>query len=373
MKPLVIFGGSFDPIHNGHIRIAKAASVKYDADVVFVVAKTPRWKTVNESEEDRLNMLSKAIQEINNPRFSISRTELDREGDFSYSIDTVKEFCSLYPGRKIYFLIGADQVNQFDKWRSCEEIASLATVIFSNRPGFEINKENVERFHMESLNFLESGSVSSTRVRGLNFMDIPVSVYSYIIDHHLYFVKELEKYIKPKRLRHSESVAMVAYNIAKQISFEMGEKALITGLLHDLGKKMEEEEARAIVLANYPEYKDYPSYALHQWTGRYMAEKIFGVEDEDILNAIEYHCTGRANMSPLEKIVYSADKIEPLRGYDSSNMIRACEEDYESGFLYVLKENTKFLSEKPHGKQNELTKECIEYYLGENYGISKRS
>lgn len=365
MRPLVIFGGSFDPIHNGHLRIAKTASEKYDADVVFVLAKTPCWKTVNESEEDRLNMLSLAIAESCNERFSISRTELDREGDFSYSIDTVKEFYEKYPGRKIYFLIGADQVNQFDKWRSSDEIASLATVIFSNRPGFDINEENVRNFHMESLNFLESGSVSSTRVRGLNFMDIPVSVYSYIIDKHLYFVKELEKHIKPKRLKHSESVAMVAYNIAKQISIEMGEKALITGLLHDLGKSTSEDEARAIMEENFPRYKDYPEYALHQWVGRYMAEKIFGVTDEEVLDAIEYHCTGRAEMSPLEKIIYAADKIEPLRGYDSSDMIRACEKDYESGFLYVLKENMKFLDDKPLGTQNELTTNCRRYYLGE--------
>ncbi len=365
MKPLVIFGGSFDPIHNGHLRIANTASEKYDADVVFVLAKTPRWKTVNESEEDRLNMLSLALAETCNERFSISRTELDRDGDFSYSIDTVKEFCAMYPGRKIYFLIGADQVNQFDKWRQSDEIASLATVIFSNRPGFDINMENVEKFHMESLNFLESGSVSSTRVRGLNFMDIPVSVYSYIIDNHLYFVKELEKHIKPARLKHSESVAMTAYNIAKQISIEMGEKALITGLLHDLGKSTHEEEARAIIEENYPEYKDYPEYSLHQWVGRYMAEELFGVTDEDVLNAIEFHCTGRAEMSSLEKIIYSADKIEPTRGYDSSDMIRACEEDYEEGFLYVLKENMKFLDDKPLGVQNKLTQECRDYYLGD--------
>lgn len=365
MRPLVIFGGSFDPIHNGHLRIAKVAADKYGADVVFVLAKTPRWKNITESEENRLDMLKAALEEVNDDRFSYSTIELEREGDFSYSIDTVREFSSIYPGRKLYTLIGADQVNQFDKWRESSEIARLSTIIFSNRPGIEPNKENIERFHMEDLNFYSSGEVSSTRVRVLNFMDIPLSVYSYIIHNHLYFMKELELYITPKRLKHSESVALTAYKIAiSNFGQEMAEKALITGLIHDIGKKMPEYQARSLMEKEYPEYKDYPEYSLHQWTGAYLAKNVCGVEDVEILNAIECHCTGKAEMAPLDKIIYASDKIEPTRGYDSSDMIRACIEDYEKGFVYVLKENMKFLSAKPLGEDNELTIKCKEYYLG---------
>ncbi|MCQ2771983.1 MAG: nicotinate (nicotinamide) nucleotide adenylyltransferase [Bacilli bacterium] len=366
MRPLVIFGGSFDPIHNGHLRIAKVAADKYDADVVFVLAKTPRWKNITESEQNRLDMLKAALEEINDPRFSCSTIELEREGDFSYSIDTVKAFSEMYPGRKLYTLIGADQVNQFDRWRECEGIAERSTIIFSNRPGIEINLENVKKFKMEDLNFYSSGEVSSTRVRVLNFMDIPLSVYSYIIHNHLYFMKELEMYITPKRLKHSESVALVAYKIAlSNFGQEMAEKALITGLIHDLGKKMPEFQAREIMKKEYPDYQDYPEYSLHQWTGAYLAKNVMGVEDESILLAIKYHCTGRAGMTALEKIIYSADKIEPTRGYDSSDMIRACIEDYEKGFRYVLDENMKFLSNKPLGEQNGLTEDCKDYYLGD--------
>ena len=96
---------------------------------------------------------------------------------------------------------------------------------------------------------------------------------------------------------------------------------------------------------------------------QYNASKNFGVDDIDILSAIRNHATGNSNMSALDKIIYSSDKIDPLRDYDSSDLIKKCKENYNSGFLCVLKENIKFLKENKKDISNELTDKCIKYYL----------
>ena len=70
-------------------------------------------------------------------------------------------------------------------------------------------------------------------------------------------------------------------------------------------------------------------------------------------------------MTSLGKVIYSSDKIEPTRGYDSSDMIKACLEDYQKGFEYVLKENIKFLKEAIKSYDNVITRKCINYYLKE--------
>ena len=108
----IIFGGTFDPIHNGHLRIAKAIQINFDGELIFVPSKSPRWKTPLTDANHRLNMLKIAISDyqING---TIENYELESEADINYSIDTVKYLKNKYPNDKLLFVIGADQVNKF--------------------------------------------------------------------------------------------------------------------------------------------------------------------------------------------------------------------------------------------------------------------
>ena len=95
-------------------------------------------------------------------------------------------------------------------------------------------------------------------------------------------------------------------------------------------------------------------------------EGIYFLSDEEVLDAIKFHCSGKAHMMPLSKIIYSADKIEPLRGYDSSKMVKACLRNYYTGFLNVLEENRKFLnSQSKPLPDNPLSEECYQLYFKE--------
>ena len=366
MENIIIYGGSFDPIHNGHLRMAQAASLSFNADVIFVPAKSPRWKKPDSSIKDRLAMLRTAIRFEGSSSFSISLFEVNSKAEVNYTIDTVQYFKKRFPKARLYFLLGADSVETFPKWKDAEEIAELATPIYCPRPGIALDDKILEKYGMARLPFDHSGDVSSSAVRSLQSTDIPLKVREYIEAHELYYIRELKSHMKPTRLKHSIRVANLAYYIAQKNRVEGYWRAYVAGLLHDIGKYIPIEEQRKLAKENYPEYADLPDWAFHQFAGAVKAKEIFGIQDEVILDAIAYHATGKMHMSPLAKILYCADKIEPGRGYDSRPLIDACLKNYYVGFLTVLGANKEYLmTQKGYIIDNPLTESCMSLYLGE--------
>ena len=169
-----------------------------------------------------------------------------------------------------------------------------------------------------------------------------------------------------KRVEHSISVANLSYKIALANNLSNPFSFYLAGLFHDLAKGLSKDELKEEMVKHYSSYLDLPSFSYHQFIGGYLTKKLVGIEDKEIIDAIECHCTGKANMSPIDMVVYSADKTDPLRGYDSSKMIESLIKDYYKGFLYVLKENKAFLIKKTNNInsiENRLSKACFEYYL----------
>ena len=114
----IIFGGTFDPIHNGHLNMAIRASKTLNADVYFVPARISVWKNESTPIEYRIKMIELAINSIKeNSHLKISRVEADSNSNTNYTIDTVGKFKRMFPNKKLYLLIGIDQVNSFDKWK----------------------------------------------------------------------------------------------------------------------------------------------------------------------------------------------------------------------------------------------------------------
>lgn len=364
MSNFVVFGGTFDPIHNGHLRISEVASKKLNASVIFVPAKSPRWKSPNETSNQRLEMLKLALKNVNF-NYEICEYELNSKDEINYSIDTIKYLISIHPNDVIYLLIGADQVNKFADWKDAKELSKLAKICFVNRPGIELNNKVIKEFDMLDLEYFESGEVSSSDIREMKSIDLPFDVLRYVEDNRLYYVKKLANYLPDKRLNHSIEVANLALKVAKVNKLEPLEKYFFASLLHDLGKTYSKDEENMITLMNkhFKEYLDIPKFAYHQFVGAFLAEKDFGVTDPEILDAIKFHCTGKANMSQLGKVVYTCDKIEPTREFDSTWLINACLEHWEKGFLTTLEDNRKYLLAHNKDITNKLTDECFEMYL----------
>ena len=335
----VIFGGGFDPIHLGHINMALMARDFLNAEIIFVPAKVSVWKTDSIEASHKLNMIKLAIEDYDG--FSIDSFEIDSK-EQPYSFETLRYFKKKYPKDSLYLLIGQDQVNSFHLWKNPEEIADLAQIVYFKRPKYELNSQNVEKYHMLALEGNEI-NVSSSDIRELKSVAVPEKVLHYIEDNNIYFINKVRGYIKESRFIHSLSVAHLAYNLAKKYQLDY-QKAYIAGLLHDIAKGVDKNESLALMKKYYPDFVDIGAFAYHQFLGEKIAKEDFAVVDEEILGAIKYHTTGKANMNWLEKLIYAVDKIDTTRDYDSSELIKAMEKGLDEGFLTVLKANVEFLN-----------------------------
>jgi nicotinate-nucleotide adenylyltransferase len=143
MKRIGILGGTFNPIHIGHLAIAQVALQKLDLDkVIFVPCCLPPHKNANTviSAQDRLQMVRLATEE--NPVFSVSDYEI-KKGGKSYSYYTVEHFYKkFHQGAKIYFIIGADALEDLDKWHRINDILKIATFVAVERKGSRLAKSN---------------------------------------------------------------------------------------------------------------------------------------------------------------------------------------------------------------------------------------
>lgn len=363
MKNIILFGGAFDPIHIGHLLMAEKAAKQLDASVVFIPAKVSVWKKESgASGKDKLEMIKLAIKDFNREDiFSVSDYEISLENETNYTIDTVKHFQEIYKDAVLYLLIGQDQVNNFEKWKECETLSKIARIAYFGRPNMELNEENVTRFPMIKVNG-ELNDVSSTEIKELKSIDTTDSVINYIIDNDLYFMKEIKSRLDEDRYIHSKSVGKLSYEIAKSNKLKDSKKALIAGLIHDLGKNLPREEEKRIMVEHYEEYLYLPRIIYHQFTGEYMAKKVFGVTDKVILEAIKYHTTANKDMSEVGMIVYCADKIEPTRGFDSKDLINDMKRSVIDGFKSVMKSNIEYYENHHINYLNPLTKSCLEQY-----------
>jgi nicotinate-nucleotide adenylyltransferase len=135
MRRLGLFGGSFDPVHLGHLLVAQAACEEFSLDRIHFIpaARSPfKPETAPAPDALRLRMLRMAL--AGNPRTRVDTVELDRGGT-SYSIETVRRFARLHPDARLFWLIGADHVPTLDKWRDAGELARQVEFLIIPRPG----------------------------------------------------------------------------------------------------------------------------------------------------------------------------------------------------------------------------------------------
>ena len=350
----VLFGGGFDPIHLGHLNMAEKASKELDADVIFIPAPISIWKKESVSIEHKIVMVELAIKD--NPRFSLDLFEVNSGKSENYSIDTAEYFVQKYPKDKIFYLIGADHVNSFHKWKDAKRLSEIVQIVFFERPGIVLDESNIAEYRMKKISG-ELVDVASTDIRELRDLKLPWDVIEYIQNNNLYYMKDIASYLGEKRLNHSIQVAMLAYKIAVANKLENPEKYYAAGILHDIGK--ETPLQKSIMEKEFPEFMDLGEWSYHQFVGSYLAETHFGIKDRLILDAIKYHATGNENMSLLGKVIYASDKIEPTRGFDSSDLISAMMNDAEKGFVIVLDANKEFLTSNRKNVENRLTLNCF--------------
>jgi nicotinate-nucleotide adenylyltransferase len=136
---LGVMGGTFDPIHHGHLVAAsEVASLFHLDEVVFVPTGQPWQKTDRQVSAAEDRYLMTVIATASNPTFSVSRSDIDRAGK-TYTIDTLRDLRAEHPAAELFFITGADALSQIFSWRNAEELFSLAHFIGVTRPGHTLS------------------------------------------------------------------------------------------------------------------------------------------------------------------------------------------------------------------------------------------
>jgi len=375
-KKIAIMGGTFDPIHYGHLVAAETVRVEIGAQkILFIPTGRPPHKNNKIVEHDEHRYLMTVLATANNPYFNVSRIEIDRPG-MTYTIDTIqslKKICQ--PETEIYFITGADAIHEILTWKNPEELLKICKFVAVTRPGYDKNAllrnlKNVENNFKINLEFIEipALAISSTDIRNrviahksIKYL-LPDEVEQYIIKFGLYktsfenkpfftFINQkLHTVLTPKRFAHTQGVAEEAAKLAGIWGINT-EKAYTAALLHDCAKDLTREQTMALCSEYNIELDDIVKKQLdlaHSFLGAEIAQKEYLITDSEILNAIKYHTTGRAEMSTLEKIIYLADMTEagrkPYKGMEEIR--KASYKNLNKAVYIALKSTIDFNTEK---------------------------
>ena len=361
MKKVGLFGGSFDPIHKGHVHIAQIALQELDLDEIQLIpTKNNPWKEeTNTTEEDRLNMMKIALKDTKD--IVINTIELDMQtNQKNYTIDTIRVLINHYPDIQYYYIMGMDQAISFHLWKDAKEMSELVQLVTFQRGGYQAENENIEKYHFIVLNN-EPIYASSSEIRNGHIEMLDPHVLSYITKQGLYLETMVSIRMKEKRWKHTISVAKLAKEIAAANGLNE-KQAYIAGMFHDIAKEMDLEQSQKIMQEHFPQYIDKPIPIWHQWLSRYVSKNDYYIQDEVILKAIEDHTTASLDISPIGKCVYVADKLDPLRGYDSSKQIEVCKKDIHQGFRDALIDFYEF-SKKKNRKIDDCFYEIYNRYV----------
>lgn len=329
-----IMGGTLDPVHNGHLEIAQAVQRACGLNgILLLPAGDPPHKTRKTNRFDRLEMARLAAK--SQPNMSVSDIEIMRDGT-TYTVDTLAQLHQLQPNVEWVYIIGADTVRVLHRWRDFKRVAQLCEFAAVGRPG--VDAEEVSR-QMRALE-IDFGAkvqlmnvcgpdISSTDVRravaeGKSIHDlVPAEVAEYIQEKGLYLcampledVKEsLQSRLKPNRFAHTIGVAETARRLAARYGVAPG-RAYLAGLLHDCAKWMCYADMVSLVKGQIDDLTEAElcnEPVLHAPAGMLVAQRDYGVQDPEILSAIRKHTVGSGKMTPLEKLIYTADFVEPGR------------------------------------------------------------
>ncbi len=182
----------------------------------------------------------------------------------------------------------------------------------------------------------------------------------FIIDDRIF--NYVYKNLTIKRFMHSLSVANLMYDIAVSNGLDNPAKFFFVGFLHDVGKYLDKKRSTDLMKLYFKEYLDLPKYAYHAFVGSYMITNDLSITDKEINDAIIYHTTGNSNLSVLGIVLFAADKIEPLRPYNSKKLIKLMRNDCVNNFKYVVKEAKDFLDKKGD-EGNYLSNNLYKFYL----------
>ena len=396
-----ILGGTFDPIHKGHMDMASSAKEQLNLDEVWIMpAGTPPHKSNDHitGRMHRYEMCRIACERMEGCVVKdIELFSLKSKPNYTYL--TMEKLKTSYPMDEFFFLMGQDSIDYFDHWVEPQRILDCCKIgVFlrgnaSDEENYQMVLDKIKsiqkRFHGDFIPIpIQPTSVSSTEIRQKIQYDpydkslasvLNEGVYKYILEKNLYLTwdsypineikSSLKECLKPSRYDHTIGVSDTAASLAMNYGFD-SKKAYVAGLLHDCAKYMSNEE-----LLEYCNNKGLfvtegelrAPHLLHAKAGAHMAKEQYHIEDKDILHAVLVHTTGCPDMNLLDKIIFVADYIEPNR--DKASRLEEIRQmafyNLDFSILMILEDTMDYIQSK-NQYLDASTKETYEYYLKEN-------
>ena len=349
MEKIGIYGGTFNPLHTGHLHAAKQAIETLGLSKLILIpdriAPHKQMPEGSATPEQRMEMLRIATK--HEPKMEVSDIELKREGK-SYTYLTVEQLAQAYPDAKLYLLMGTDMFTSFHTWMEPERItakAALAVMYRGDKGEAEAIEETKARMESQGVEVElvknDAIAISSTQMRRLLAFQcagpfLPEGVEDYIREQGLYDstaqwknlpMEELEaivvRLLNPNRVAHVLGCRDTAAEMAKRWGVSEVDAAR-AGLLHDITKAID-GPLQLTLCGEYgtilSEFGQRHPKTLHALTGSLVADRIFG-ENEAVVSAICHHTTGKGDMTTLEKIIYVADYMEPCRNFPGVEKLR---------------------------------------------------
>ena len=341
---IAVFGGSFNPPHKGHLAAALAASRQLKPDEFLVIPDfQPPHKQLAEGSpepEERLALCRLAFAAV--PNCTVSDLEL-RRGGKSYTADTLRHLRAAEPEAELILLMGADMYCSLHTWHDAEYILrSVRIAVFQRAagemPAIETQRDALAAQFGTETELIRSQPMpaSSTELRAAlqnreGVAKLSPEVYAEIIRRRLYGAKvnfpwlreQSYAMLRPRRVPHVQGCEAEAVRLAHRWGADE-ERAAEAAILHDCTKKeLLPEQLR--LCAKYgiipDELERENGKLLHAKTGAAVAKFEFGSDDE-VVEAIRWHTTGRPNMTTLEKVLYMADYMEPTRDFPGVEELR---------------------------------------------------
>ncbi len=385
---MLIFGGTFNPIHTGHLLIASRIRELYSFEKVYFLPSgtPPHKKTSHTTKYQRLLLLKLAIQD--NKYFEVLDNEILSD-TVSYTIETIQTLYKQYSHPKITFIMGADMFMSIEKWKDYEQLLELIDIIVATRqdPRVEEYKKHIETKYKAKVSIFSEveTSINSSYIRerirlyeSIKYL-VPENVRQYIIKENLYIsdedivfnniMKNLEQQVSKKRFNHTEGVIRRALEIGAYHNIPF-DKIRLAGAGHDYAKELDNDETSIYLDENNVDI-DFRAKndinLMHGFVSAIVMKNMYGIEDNDILNAIRYHTFGRIGMSDLELLISISDITEPCRTYNKSTqkkmneIIKVAKVSLSDAYYLKLLETVKRLKKK-NSKVEQETLDILEYY-----------
>lgn len=335
MSKILLFGGSFNPPHLAHLEIAKLALKQSKAHELWFVPNLghPFHKEEVANFEDRAQMLETLIKPFR--KFKVTRIEAELSSP-NYTIDTIQALEEKYSANTFMWLMGSDQIANFEQWKSYDLLLKKYQIFVYRRS----EKDQILNPFIE-INSPKIYPISSSLVRSGKLDYCSNLVIQSFVKQEQYLESISKSLISKKRFNHVLSVTKLALDLASAHGMDL-HQILIASLFHDCAKEWPLTKMRTWLNVIDPGYLNNPEYMWHARLGADWVKRHLYVMDRDILFAIQHHVHGNQNHK-LTQVLYIADKCEETRGYDASDLLKTAFRDLNKGYLAVKKSQLEFL------------------------------